>query len=742
MRYAVSLSVISLLYGVHVGVVPEGTPDVPFAQETHEAFPMPDVNGARDVRAVAVDGEGAVWAATGAGVYARSVGEADWVPAIPGPEAGPSFDLAVDGAGRAWAAAWNGLYRATAAGMDRVAEVEGPIAAVCATREGVACVGPSGLWRITEAGFLREDLATARSFRALTEGPDGALWIATENGLYRLHGGHTRLYQRNGEILTAAVQDVAFATNGTLWAGGTGGITTFRDGEKERVYSVSDGLPGVYVQALATAPDGRMWIGTRQGVTRYNGTTWSLRHGRRWLINDDVRDIAFDPSGNAWIATAGGVSLIRRREMTLAEKADYFQRVCLERHVRAPWLVEHCRLRVPGDISTWEPDDDDNDGQYTAMYLAMESFRYAATRNPEARDNAKKAFDALRFLQTVTGTDGFVARTVIPATWTRMHDPNRTYTEREWAEVRVGDPREKRVENMWRPSKDGKWLWKGDTSSDEITGHMYGYLFYHDLVADAAERAEVAAHVRRIMDYIINGGYVLKDLDGTHTQWAVWSPEKLNGDPDWAAERGINSVEILSYLKLTYHMTGDPRYQREYERLIRDHHYAENARRAKTYDIMWRTHIDDELLALAFPALLLYETDPALKAIYRESLDHWYRGARRDQSPYFNFTYASLAGKEFHRDESMAFLRDAPLDLVNWRMDNTRREDIRRVRKPEIEYLQTSRILPVSERGVVRWDKNPWDAVAGDGGYTEWTPVYWLLPYWMGRYHGYIQMPQ
>ena len=64
------------------------------------------------------------------------------------------------------------------------------------------------------------------------------------------------------------------------------------------------------------------------------------------------------------------------------------------------------------------------------------------------------------------------------------------------------------VTNRWRPSRDGKWLWKGDTSSDEITGHMYGYLIYYDLIVrhDKKEAKRVSDHVCRIMDYIMDGG--------------------------------------------------------------------------------------------------------------------------------------------------------------------------------------------------------------------------------------------
>jgi len=243
------------------------------------------------------------------------------------------------------------------------------------------------------------------------------------------------------------------------------------------------------------------------------------------------------------------------------------------------------------------------------------------------------------------------------------------------------------------------------------------------------------------MDGIIADGYVLKDIDGKHTRWAVWSPEKLNHDPDWRFERGINSVEILSSLKATYHMTGDQKYQRCYLELLDKHDYKANVLRPRSTDPAWRTHIDDELLALAYPALLLYETDPELKRLYRTSLDAWYRECKMDRSPYFDFTYASLSGKKIDLKPAVRFLQDAPLDLVRWRIDNSMREDLRVVRTPELESLQTDRLPPVSERGIMRWDNNPWLAVQGDGGQTESDGVYWLLPYWMGRYCGHIQPP-
>ena len=718
--------------------------DTAFQQETHEGFPMPDIPGAEDVRAVAVWDEGTIWAATKAGVFSLSGNE--WTQHM----AGPAFDVAVIKP-YVHLALWNGGHEFMGTDLGGGVlkfvpranlNVAGPIGAIAEEDTGgkgpeAVFIGPGGIFR-GQAHYQREALTSARSIRAAVSDGKGGLWIATAAGLFHQSGETTRAYRQPKEILSSAVQDLAFAPDGRLWAGGLGGVTIYEDGEPVERLTPKEGLPTIYVQAVATGPDGRMWVGTTLGVVRFDGKSTSLRHSRRWLLDDNVRDIAFGPDGTAWIATAKGVSAIRSKGMTLTEKADYFDKVAHERHVRAPWLVEKIRLETPGDLSKWKPEDDDNDGEYTAMYLAAQSFRYAATKDPKAREYAKKAFAALQFLQTVTESDGFFARTVVPADWTELHDTNRTYTPEERAEELINDPRFRPVEQRWRPSADGKWLWKGDTSSDEITGHFYGYAMYYDLAADDAERARVRAHTKNIMDHLIRHDYVLMDTDGAHTRWGVWTPERLNNDPDWAAERNINSAELLSFLKVTYHMTGEEKYQEEYLRLIRDHNFLENARHAKVFAPAWRTHIDDELLAFVYPGLMLYEQDPEILKVYRESLDEWYGGIAHDQNPLFNFVYAQCSGENPNMDESLLYLRDTPLDLIFWTVDNAQREDLRLVRAPNIEPLQTGRLVPPSERVTVRWDKNPWMAVSGDGGQTEWAPTSWLIGYWMGVHLGYL----
>ena len=101
--------------------------------------------------------------------------------------------------------------------------------------------------------------------------------------------------------------------------------------------------------------------------------------------------------------------------MSLADKQDYFYKELMAKHIREPWICCNLRLKIPGDTASWQQTDDDNDGEYTSGYLAMESFRYAVTNDDDARQKAHKAFSFLKKLQDITETDGFFARTIVPA---------------------------------------------------------------------------------------------------------------------------------------------------------------------------------------------------------------------------------------------------------------------------------------------------------------------------------------
>jgi hypothetical protein len=711
-----------------------GVPDTTFWQEYHQGFIVGNNEGDNDVRNIAVDESSNVWIATASGIFIKDKNKNTWSPVIEEGLHGPAYAVVADKESGVWMATWNGVYQFQNNKLRKIEGVDAPVSVLCKSEEGIYALGPKGVWLYSNHHFQKKNYPVAQSIQNAISDGKGGLWIATKVGLYHCTEKNTALYQDTTQLISAYVEDVALQNNGQLWTGGLGGVSIRAKNKMIKTLTSRDGLPTINVNCITKAPDGTMWVGTRQGVVRYaqNGSH-SLRFSRRWLMDDNIRDISFDAEGNAWIATAHGVSAIKKRKMTLAGKEKFFYDVLMSRHIRSPWIAGQCRLVVAGDTTTWTPEDDDNDGEYTSNYLAMECFRYAVTKEEDAHAKALKAFNFLKMLQEVTGTNGFFARTIVPSDWTTVHDGNRTYTEKELADALVEDPRFKPVEKRWHKSADGKWLWKDDTSSDEMCGHMMGYFFFYELAANNAEKEMIRKHVRKIMDYLIANNYNFIDVDGSHTRWSVWSPDQLNRDPEWASEKSINSFELLAFLKFTYGITQDKKYQNEYLRLIKKEEYLKNIASLNHTNPAWYIFFDETMNGYLFPILLQYETDPAIRKVYEQSIDEWFAINKKAECPLFDFMYAYARNKKINPEKDIEFLTDTPLDLIDWHINHRDREDVKLVREPTMEDIQVDKLPPASIRSTVRWDKNPWLAESGDP-HVEREPVFWLLPYWMGRY--------
>ncbi|MFV1966546.1 MAG: hypothetical protein ACC628_14065 [Pirellulaceae bacterium] len=486
-------------------------------------------------------------------------------------------------------------------------------------------------------------------------------------------------------------------------------------------------------------PLNRLWIGTAGGVARWTGCRWHAYHSLRWLPDDHVNRLTLDADGAVWVATKGGVARIYTERMTLEEKARRIHAVLRDRHV---WrgLIRSSRLRHPGRVAAYHLPSSDNDGLWTSLYVAAESFRYAATGDDEAKRNATESLDALLFLEEISEIPGFIARSYMPAGQGPQHG------------------------GQWHRSKDGRWDWKSDTSSDELDGHMFAWAIYYDLVDDEVRRRRIAQVARRVMDHLLDHDLYWVGPTGKPTTWGVWAPERLNHDPKWTAERGLNSLEILSYLKVVHHVTGDDKYQRAYESLVRDHAYATNTIRQKIiYPPSAVNHSDDELAFLAYYALLRYEDDPHLRRIFLLSVERSWQIERPERSALFNLIYGAgtvndfegspqtvallkdlvTAGADlelsFDLSESIAALQDTPLDLVSWRVMNSTREDIPRASySSRAGRLLSSYVIPSSERRLMRWNGDPYELDGGGAGLEEDDGTFFLLPYWMARYHQFL----
>jgi hypothetical protein len=383
------------------------------------------------------------------------------------------------------------------------------------------------------------------------------------------------------------------------------------------------------------------------------------------------------------------------------------------RHVRHG-LTADSRLRIPGDLKSNQMVSSDNDGLWTAIYLAAECFRYRVTGEADAREFARQGLQALMRLEAITGIPGFPARSFI----------------------KLGVD-EQPQDGEWHTTPDGEWRWKGDTSSDEIVGHYFAYAVYYDLVADEGEKAQIRRVVERITSHILDHGYHLLDVDGQPTRWGWWAPEEIWADPD---ETGLRALHLLSHLRVAYHITGHAKFQAAYDELITRHRYHLLTRNQKINIPGRVNHSDDELAFLSYYPLLLTETNPKLREVYIESLERSWQIERPERNPLWNIIYATGSGsQEFDAPETVLTLQQIPLDLISWTVTNSHRLDIPfDPASDRFKRRQAFVVLPYDELPMMKWNGNPYRLDGGNGGRSEDDGAFFLLPYWMGRYHRLI----
>ncbi len=308
-----------------------------------------------DVRDLAFAPSGSLWAATGGGLVEWDLGTETYTryPII-------ARSLAMSPDGTLWLAVDNGLCHFDGTSCKTYSAADGLL-----NRNVLAVeVGPDGvLWVGTEGGVSRFDGRAWKSYPApvstldLAVAANGEVWAATAAGVGRYlraedtwitytseHGlptsSHSNIiaagpegdvlvyvlwegaYRFDGASWQAAegipgglVRDLAFAEDGTPWAGTVGsmhypgGSLAYHGADGWVEISSRHGLHSI--STIAPGPGGIVAAGTNLGLGIYQGGNWRLlRDGPTY---DRITTVAVTPDGVAWfgfgnhsVSTPGG----------------------------------------------------------------------------------------------------------------------------------------------------------------------------------------------------------------------------------------------------------------------------------------------------------------------------------------------------------------------------------------------------------------------------------------------------
>ena len=458
----------------------------------------------------------------------------------------------------------------------------------------------------------------------------------------------------------------------------------------------------------------------------------------RWMPGADIRDVLEDTgetNGPMYFATTEGLGSMTRRMWTIKDKTDaMIERIAL-RHNREGALADS-HLTSPGDLSSNIMWDSDNDGGWTCYWVLSECFRWKLTGDAEAKAHFDESLARMLSFRTLTGTDYFLARSVIRIDGCQLDD--------------CDNP----DEGEWFKSPDGEWWVKADTSNDEVTSHMFMMGQAYDYCADDDQKAAIIAHVDGIIGGIVDHGYQLIDpQDGKCTSYGQFDPQYVNvGIAGSSADGGRRSAQMIGALNLAYYLTGKQKYLDAKAGLIADNHYDENIAAIGDKDIYpfcAGSGDCDELAFQAFVPLLRYEWDPALRQKWMTGWNRLYTHLQTQEDMFWDVANAVFEGENIDLAKGKRWYRRYPTDLVRWIVHNDARTDAAKApsyylvkdRSANYRLRSDGHIIPADERPNIRHNAPQFEFNGGWGSLRELDGGDALYPYWLGRYYGFIAAP-
>jgi signal transduction histidine kinase/ligand-binding sensor domain-containing protein/CheY-like chemotaxis protein len=182
------------------------------------------------------------------------------------------------------------------------------------------------LWAGTEDGalnwlegkrFRHISLGAGRRPAQIFEARDGAVWVGTTNGLFRIEtGALAKMYTSKDGLPSNAVLAVTEARDGSLWLGTASGLSHFQAGRFSNYATAkTPGGYGVRVDWIHQDAEGVLWLGSAgSGIGRFKDgqLTWA---GTEQGLNDNVVYSILEGGGDLWMSTNRGICRVAKRQL-------------------------------------------------------------------------------------------------------------------------------------------------------------------------------------------------------------------------------------------------------------------------------------------------------------------------------------------------------------------------------------------------------------------------------------------
>ena len=246
--------------------------------------------------------------------------------------------------GTRWMASRDGLFK-LAAGSRRIETIampeRGAVKAVTALEvDGTTLwVGGKGdgVWQMdlrSPTHAMRQPVSASAlsdpEVTAIGRGPDGAMWIATNNGLNLLRAGQPvrRIMPVANDptsLSPAVINTLLTDRQGRLWVGNNAGVQILEktDANGHAVFhhiGKAEGLTSENIDTMLMDAIGRVWISTDDGIAVVDPSTYALRvlHPADGAAISTywVNSGAVGPTGELFFGGLGGLTVIRPERLT------------------------------------------------------------------------------------------------------------------------------------------------------------------------------------------------------------------------------------------------------------------------------------------------------------------------------------------------------------------------------------------------------------------------------------------
>jgi hypothetical protein len=293
--------------------------------------------------------------------------------------------------------------------------------------------------------------------------------------------------------------------------------------------------------------------------------------------------------------------------------------------------------------------------------------------------------------------------------------------------ARCFSPERPNLDEDWLPSPTHpKYFWLSDVSKDQYSGYVHGLGVTLAVVSDPEIRSRIAPLAAAIADHLIDNDLQIKDWDGERTTYG-----DLRGRTAGIFPNGINALICLAIAKVAAVSTGEQKYFDFYGRLVRDG-YPRITRWTYLSSLGSGKRVNANMAYLALYPLLLLERDEGILRELRNGARRTWSRVSEDHNAFFSFVHAAAVGDG---EEGRTRGREAIFEFPDSKVVL-----VLVTRTPE---PKSTGAAPLYERPRTAslWVDDP-RRLAGqliDMGNVEFAGIDYLIAYWMGRYHGFIQ---